>query len=41
MKVFIFSVESYYFLKLYEKEAQPGKHNFERGLVVALDVKNP
>ena len=38
--VFIFSGESYYFLKLYEKEAKPGKQNFKRGLVVALDVKN-
>ena len=40
MKVFVFSVEGFYFLKLYEKEAKHDKRNFKRGLALAFDVKN-
>ena len=40
MKVFVFSVESFYCNKFDEKEAKPDKPNFKRGLVVTFDVKN-
>ena len=40
VKVFDFSVESFQFSKLYEKEAKPDKRNFKRGLALAFDDKN-
>ena len=40
MKVFDFSVESFQFFKLYEKEAKPDKRNFKRGLALAFNDKN-
>ena len=40
MKVFVFSLESSYFFKLYEKKAKSDKRNLKRGLAVAFDIKN-
>ena len=38
MKVFLFSVEGYFF-KFYEKESKPDIRKFERGLAVLFDVQ--
>ena len=40
MKVFVFSLEDFYFFKFCEKEAEPDKRNFKRGWAVSFDVKN-
>ena len=40
MKVFVFSVEGFLFVKFYEKEPKPDIRKFKRGLVVLLDVQN-
>ena len=40
MKVFIFSIEGFQFLKFYEKEEKLEKRNFKRGLALAFEVKN-
>ena len=40
MKVFVFSVEGFLFVKFYEKEPKPDIRKFKRGLVVLLDIQN-
>ena len=37
--IFVFSVESFWFLEFHEKEAKSDKRNFTRGVTVSFEVK--
>lgn len=40
IKVFVFSVEGFWFFKFHEKVAKPDKGNFRRDVTVAFEFKN-